>query len=214
MMRPKKCKLTFIIVRVRSLDYSIRLFHSRCGVFFIGSCPCPMSSSAVEVRFWWSSLVKGLGDILLLLLQGIGSLIVVDFVTEAKRGDGNINPLAVPPSPFPGWVVCFTQAWVPLESWSLVVGSVVLNRGPCAERALGDRKGEAVKGESFEAGRGGTARGLLFLSPCLASVTKSITMRLPRPWRRSRMSSRPSTRLGHWNLTSTADDNTGQDSCR
>ena len=102
-------------------------------------------------------------------------------MTEAKQGDGNINLLAFPPSPFPGWVVCFIQAWVPSESWSLVVGSVVLIRGPCAERALGDqavetrllksvRRGEAVNGESFKTGRGGTARGFMFPSPCFTGT--------------------------------------------
>ena len=166
-----------------------------------------MLSSAVEFRFWWPSLVEGLIDILL-LLQGLGILIVIDFVTEEKRGDGIINPLAFPPSPFPCWVVCFTQAW---ESCSLVVGSVVLNNGPCAEQALGYQaveamlsRCEAVKWESFEAIGGGTARGLMFTSHRFASVTKSTMMRLSRPWRR--MSSRPSTlestRLGRRILTS------------
>ena len=53
---------------------------------------------AVEVRFRWPSLVEVHDDILL-VLQGLGSLIVVDVGTEARRGDENIIPLAVPPLP-------------------------------------------------------------------------------------------------------------------
>ena len=45
----------------------------------------------------------------LLLLPSLRGLIIADPVTEVKQVDGNTHPLAVPPSSFPGWEVCFTQ---------------------------------------------------------------------------------------------------------
>ena len=122
MVRPKKYKLTFINVRVCILTTPSACFtHAVGSVLLAAVLPYVIASCWGQVP-----VAKPCGGS---CWSGV---------------TGTLTPLAAPTPPFPGWMACFTQAWLPSKSWLLVVGSVVLNRGPLAERALGDQAVEAA----------------------------------------------------------------------
>ena len=75
---------------------------------------------------------------------------------------------------------------------------------PCrGNPRLGEADHPAGKGEGWDSKR------VIVPITSLRFNHKINDNEIPKAWRRSRMSSRPSTRLGHWKLTLTTDNNIG-----